>query len=91
MQFKILDTLQKLMSSRYPSISSVKLEEFRAIKMDKRIRPAHGVIDGDYVQNFLNLPLVEQETILLSLNAEFTEDYNLQSLQKLLISLSKLH
>lgn len=59
--FKILIDLQNTMQERYPDAGLTKLDEYRGIRQDKNkfYEPCQNFIDGDYIQDFLKLSLID--------------------------------
>jgi len=61
-------TLERAMARTIPPVGDFSHEEFRTFDAERRVHPAHGFVDGDLVESFLDLDRGTMQAVVKAMN-----------------------
>jgi len=89
-----LSALQTVLASRYTGVGGISIQQYRTNSLTvKRYSNLDwlGFIDGDFIDMYFELKPVEQDTVAMLVSERTGLKISHQDIQKILISLSKIH
>lgn len=89
--YQILYQVQDELSSKIPSIGNLSLKSYRIPDVEKQSISFDYFLDGDFIESFLDISPEDQSSICMDVGMKLGKDLNVQDLQKLILSLSKVH
>mmetsp|Transcript_6255 Transcript_6255/g.6148 ORF Transcript_6255/g.6148 Transcript_6255/m.6148 type:complete len:479 (+) Transcript_6255:1676-3112(+) len=89
--YNILNLVQEELGLRIPQIGNMSLKSHRTPEIEKQNINFDFFLDGDFIETFLDISPEEQSTICMDVGMKLGKDLNVQDLQKLILSLSKVH
>jgi DNA damage-binding protein 1 len=63
-------TLERAMAKTIQPVGDFSHQEFRAFDADSRVHPAHGFVDGDLIESFLDLDRVTMQAVVDVMNLD---------------------
>ena len=63
-------TLERAMARSIKPVADLSHDEFRTFDADRRIHPAHGFVDGDLVESFLDLDQGTMQRVVKEMNRD---------------------
>ena len=69
--YKFLSSLERAMKNVVVSVGSFSYDEWRSFHNDRRCGKCNTTIDGDFIEQFLELSETEMEEVVLRLNDDF--------------------
>ena len=63
-------TLERAMARKIQPVGDFSHEEFRTFEAERRVHPAHGFVDGDLVESFLDLDRLTMQGVVKEMNRD---------------------
>ncbi|CAG9324331.1 unnamed protein product [Blepharisma stoltei] len=89
--YTILNLVQEELTSKISQIGNMSLKNYRSPDLEKQKINFDFFLDGDFIEAFLDISPEEQLSISTEVGLKLGKDLNVQDLQKLILSLSKVH
>ncbi|KAL7749656.1 hypothetical protein RI367_004884 [Sorochytrium milnesiophthora] len=89
--FSLLSTLAREVAAVYPSIGGLSFDAYRSFADSRKQESAHGFVDGDMVERFLDLSDQDKATVTQAVNGHFKANHTAKTLTKLVEELTLLH
>eukprot|EP00003_Mantamonas_plastica_P022436 TRINITY_DN380_c1_g1_i2.p1 TRINITY_DN380_c1_g1~~TRINITY_DN380_c1_g1_i2.p1 ORF type:complete len:1241 (+),score=459.79 TRINITY_DN380_c1_g1_i2:225-3725(+) len=86
-QFVFLQALEKALQEVIPGVGGFSHKEWRSFRSERKTTPAHGFIDGDLIEMFLDLPTEKMQSALEFMGA----DHTVEEICALIEELTRLH